>query len=82
MTTIPSIVYSFFVGSLSDDFGRKPLILLPTIGAIIGMILAIINYVFIYQLPTAFFYVSGKYWFTILGGNAVYYLGQWFLTLG
>ena len=73
--SIPSIGYSFFAGSLSDDFGRKPLILLPLIGAIIGRIFSIINYFWIRELPTEFFYASGDFWWGYLGGSGVYYLG-------
>ena len=80
MLTVPSVFYSFFAGSLSDDYGRKPLIILPTFGVVIGMILSIINYSFIETLPIEFFYISGPAWWMFLGGNAVYYLGQWFLN--
>ena len=75
MTTIPTIIYSFFAGSLSDDYGRKPLIILPTFGVVIGMFLSIVNYEFIDTLPIEFFYISGSCWWFFLGGNAVYYLG-------
>ena len=34
----PSILYSFFAGSLSDSYGRKPCLILPILGATIGKI--------------------------------------------
>ena len=27
----PSVIYSFFIGSLSDDYGRKPCIIFPMV---------------------------------------------------
>ena len=75
MQTIPTIIYSFFAGSLSDDFGRKSLIMLPTIGSIIGTIFSLINYTFIEKLSIDFFYITGAFWWSILGGSSIYYLG-------
>ena len=73
----PSVIYSFFVGSLSDEYGRKPCILLPLIGAFIGNIFNFINYALINQLPTEFFYLCGSFWYNILGGNGVFALGYY-----
>jgi len=73
----PGVLYSFFAGSLSDDYGRKPCLFLPVFGALIGTIFDFINYTWIKTLPTEFFYISGGFWYFILGGNAVYYLGTY-----
>ncbi len=99
--TVPSLIYSFFVGknlsdfstltksstpskfkwkflgSLSDDYGRLPCILFPLIGVLIGNIFSIINVIWIRDLPTWFFYLTGSIWYCILGGNSVYYLGTY-----
>ena len=75
METIPTIIYSFFAGALSDDYGRKPLIILPALGSIIGTLLSILNYVFIETFPLEFFYFWGPFWWSFLGGNSVYYMG-------
>ena len=75
METIPTIIYSFFAGALSDDYGRKPLIILPALGSIIGTLLSILNYVFIETFPLEFFYFCGPFWWSFLGGNSVYYMG-------
>ncbi len=45
--TVPSFLYAVFAGALSDKYGRKPLILLPLIGNIIGGVFSVLNYVFI-----------------------------------
>ncbi len=39
----PTFVYSFFMGSLTDKFGRKPAILLPLLGMCIATCLQFIN---------------------------------------
>ena len=77
LSTIPAIVYSFFVGSLSDKYGRKPCILFPLFGCFFGTLLNFVNYIWIRELPTEFFYVVGDAWYSILGGNSVYYLGAY-----
>ena len=46
-------------------------------GALLGSIFDCINYTWIRELPTEFFYISGSFWFSIFGGNAVYYLGTY-----
>ena len=50
---------------------------MPVFGALIGTIFDFINYTWIKTLPTEFFYISGGFWYFILGGNAVYYLGTY-----
>ena len=71
--TLPAFIFSFFMGSLSDRFGRKPLILLPLIGSVLDAILHIINYAFIRDLPMEFFYLISMYKF--FGGTPIFYLG-------
>jgi MFS family permease len=72
--TVPTIIFSFFAGSLSDEYGRKPLILWPVFGGMIGILFSIINYAFINELPIEFFYVADCFWF-FFGGSPIYYLG-------
>ncbi len=71
---VPTLVYSLFAGSLSDDFGRKPLIIFPILGTIIGIVFKIVNFAFIESLPTQFFYITDSWW-NFFGGNPIYYLG-------
>ena len=70
----PTFVYAFFIGALSDRFGRKPIILLPMLGYLIDLCLNFINYAFIEKLPLEFMYsiVFSGY----LGGFPMYYLGK------
>jgi MFS family permease len=72
--TVPTILFSFFAGSLSDDYGRKPLMFWPMIGNIIGIVLWIINYAFINELPIEFLYLPDFFW-NFFGGSPIYYLG-------
>jgi hypothetical protein len=41
-----SILYALVSESLPDDFGRKPLLLLPLIGVLLQAIVEIVLYVF------------------------------------
>ena len=70
---VPSVVYSLFAGALSDDFGRKPLMLLPAIGMILRDAALLINYLFIEVLPLQFFYMQ-ELW-KLFGGISILYLG-------
>ncbi len=47
VSTVPSFIYAIFAGALSDKYGRKPLILMPVFGNIIGGIFSVLNYAFI-----------------------------------
>ena len=47
------------------------------LGALLGTVFDTINYAWIKTLPTGFFYLCGDFWYSILGGNAVYYLGTY-----
>jgi MFS family permease len=71
---MPTIFFSFFAGSLSDDYGRKPLLFWPLLGGTIGMVFHIINYTWINELPMAFFYVPDCFWY-FFGGSPIWYLG-------
>jgi len=73
ISSVPIVAFSIIAGALSDVFGRKPLMILPMIGDLIGTLFNIINYAFIDTLPLEFFYTDkiGSFF----GGYAVYYLG-------
>jgi len=53
------IFYAPYLGALSDNFGRKPLIIIPIIGQLLAFIVGIINWAFIEVLPIEFFYLDG-----------------------
>ena len=72
---VPGIIFSLYAGPLSDQFGRKPLIMFPIIGYVISAIGGIINYAFLEYLPLEFFYIDTIPAF--FGGLVVYYLGQY-----
>ena len=69
----PLILFSIIAGALSDVFGRKPLLLYPLCGYLIGSIMNIINYAFIEVLPVEFFYMNRIN--ALFGGYAVMWLG-------
>ena len=73
VASVPSIFFGIIAGALSDEFGRKPLLLFPLIGELIRSILNIFHYAFIETLPLEFFYFEkiGSFF----GGSTVYYLG-------
>ena len=73
MTNVPVVLFSIIAGALSDEFGRKPLMLWPVIGDLVGTLLNIINYAFIDTLPLEFFYICNVDAF--FGGYAIYFLG-------
>ena len=72
---IPPIIYSFFVGSLIDQFGCKPFLLLPLIGLFIRNVCQLINYAFIKELPLQFFYMDNIA--SLFGWMPVFYLGYY-----
>eukprot|EP00094_Tigriopus_californicus_P006556 TCALIF_06312-PA protein Name:"Similar to slc46a1 Proton-coupled folate transporter (Xenopus laevis)" AED:0.00 eAED:0.00 QI:52/1/1/1/0.8/1/6/0/439 len=73
ISSTPVIIYSMFIGALSDKYGRKALILAPIFGSIIDDSLALVHVTFQRTLPMTFFYIQNFFnWF---GGPSVYYLG-------
>jgi MFS family permease len=73
ISSVPSIAFSIMAGALSDIFGRKPLMLFPLIGFLLGSFINIINYAFINILPLEFFYLYSISAF--FGGSEAFYLG-------
>ena len=71
----PALIYSLFAGSLSDDFGRKPLMVIPLVGFVLTNVALLLNYLFIEHLPVQFFYVD-RIW-QLFGGVSVFYLGSY-----
>jgi MFS family permease len=73
ISAVPLLFFSLIAGSLSDVFGRKPLILYPLIGYSLTSITYIINWAFIDVLPVEFFYLGRIN--ALFGGYAVFFLG-------
>lgn len=71
----PTLIYSFFAGSLLDYYGCKPFILLPLIGMLIQSICMFINCAFFDNLPLEFFYLNNATF--LFGFPAVFYLGTY-----
>ncbi|XP_059097126.1 lysosomal proton-coupled steroid conjugate and bile acid symporter SLC46A3-like [Tigriopus californicus] len=70
---IPALILALFAGGLSDDIGRKPLLIVPLVGSTLTSLLEILNLVFIDVFPTQVFFVEQLYSF--FGGMSVYYMG-------
>ena len=70
---VPALLYSLFAGSLSDDFGRKPLMIVPIIGAVVTDAALLLNYLFIESVPLQLFYV--EHLWQLFGGISIMYMG-------
>ena len=53
-TGLPSVFVSVFYGSISDQRGRKPFIILPAIGTILNQIVILLTVQFRHTLPLSF----------------------------
>ncbi len=75
LMAVPGFLAAIFAGALSDKYGRKLLILIPSIGRLLGAIFGLINYTYLETLPLQFFYLENFYY--ILGGSSLFYMGQY-----
>ena len=73
ISSAPAVIFSLYAGPLSDNLGRKPLIMIPLLGFLFTAISGIINFAFIKVLPLEFFYLETISSF--FGGFSIYYLG-------
>lgn len=67
VTTVPALLYTLVAGSLSDTYGRKPLILLPLVGNLLEAALTLVGYYFMDRLPLWYWYCTETY--DLLGGE-------------
>lgn len=72
MCQVPTIIYALLAGSLSDKYGRKPLMILPIIGQILEGTALIVNKVWFRELPAEALWLANIY--DVLGGGAIWYL--------
>ena len=73
MTQVPTVIYALIAGSLSDKFGRGPLLLLPIIGQVLEGIALLVNRIWFNELPLEALWLANIY--DLMGGGAVWYLG-------
>ena len=62
-----------YFSALSDEFGRKPLILLPLVGFFAGFVFNVVHSLFRTELPAEFVLTDAVVAF--FGGMPIYYLG-------
>ena len=55
--TAPAFFYTLIAGSLSDDFGRRPLLIIPLIGYFLVTLCQFFINLYINELPVESFYV-------------------------
>ena len=70
---MPTVIYALLAGSLSDKFGRGPLLMLPIIGQILEGIALLVNKIWFRELPLEALWLANIY--DLMGGGAVWYLG-------
>ena len=73
MGHVPTVVYALLAGSLSDEFGRGPLLIFPVIGQILNGTALLLNKVWFTELPLEALWLAQVY--NLMGGEAVWYLG-------
>ena len=78
MTQIPTVIYALLSGSLSDKFGRWPLLMMPIIGQILEGAALLVNKIWFAELPLEALWLANIYDF--VGGGAVWYLGLYSFT--
>jgi len=59
MMSVPSIVFSLFAGSYSDQVGRRPLLAIPFLGNIFSYLCILVNLYWWDELPAEFLLTSG-----------------------
>ena len=72
--TIPSLVVCFYLGAWSDNVGRKPVIILGTLGSFIETIVVLLTITF--DLPILVVYIG-----SFLNGMGGYYTGLTFAVM-
>lgn len=77
LQSLPAIIFTFFLGSLSDKFGRKPLLLIGLAGSFILNIVFLVNCIWFYELKVEFLLFECLQ--DILGGEAVFIIGAYSL---
>ena len=72
MTQVPTIIYAIMAGSLSDRFGRKPLMISVMVGQILEGLALLVNTIWFSDLGLEYLWLTNVY--SLFGGGAVWYL--------
>ena len=72
---IPPIIFVLFIGPWSDKFGRKTLLILPTVGYLLYSISYLFAVIFFYELPAEF--LMTEIIRDLLGGDMCLWMGTY-----
>ena len=72
MCQVPTVIYAILAGSLSDKFGRKPLMIAAILGQILEGVALLANKIWFSELQLEYLWATNIY--DMMGGGAVWYL--------
>ena len=72
MCQVPTVIYAILAGSLSDKFGRKPLMIAAIVGQILEGVALLVNKIWFSELRLEFLWFTNIY--DMMGGGAIWYL--------
>ena len=72
MSQVPTVIYAILAGSLSDKFGRKPLMIAAILGQILEGVALLVNKIWFTELRLEYLWLTGVY--DMMGGGAIWYL--------
>ena len=72
MSQVPTVIYAVLAGSLSDKFGRKPLMIAAILGQILEGVALLVNQIWFTELRLEFLWATNIY--DMMGGGAIWYL--------
>ena len=72
MSQVPTVIYAVLAGSLSDKFGRKPLMVAAILGQILEGVALLVNQIWFTELKLEYLWATNIY--DMMGGGAIWYL--------
>ena len=72
MAQVPTLIYAILAGSLSDKFGRKPLMVAAILGQILEGVALLVNQIWFTELKLEYLWATNIY--DMMGGGAIWYL--------
>ena len=69
MAQVPTVIYAILAGSLSDKFGRKPLMVAAILGQILEGVALLVNQIWFTELRLEYLWFTNIY--DMMGGGAI-----------